>query len=417
MTKPKLLLLVHRIPYPPNKGDKIRSFNLLRHLALEYQVYLGAFIDDPNDWQYEAKVRGYCTDAYFRKLDPLRARFRSLDGFLNKEPLSKPYYFDYSMHQWVQRQLREQQIDRILVFSSAMGQYVSGPAFKSLRRVMDFVDVDSDKWAQYARRKRWPMSWVYERESQQLARLERQIAAEFDASFFVSDAEANLFRRLAPESQSKICSFDNGVDSQYFDPALSYPNPYDAGAPVIVFTGAMDYFANIDSVSWFVNEVMPILRQRKLEFRFYIVGSNPTEAVQKLGQQPGVTVTGRVPDVRPYISHALCAVAPLRIARGVQNKVLEAFSLGKVTLCTPAAAEGLISALWLKELVEADPTAFARKIERILQGDHSLLEFPLRSYVLQHYSWFAHLTKVSRVLAGEAPETLKSLPAFEAISG
>lgn len=417
MTKPKLLLLVHRIPYPPNKGDKIRSYNLLRHLAIEYQVFLGAFIDDSNDWQYEDKVRQYCAEAYFRKLDPLRARFRSLDGFLNQEPLSKPYYFDYAMHQWVQRQLREQQIDKVLVFSSAMGQYVTGSAFQGIRRVMDFVDVDSDKWAQYSRRKTWPMSWVYARESRQLAKLERSIAAEFDASFFVSDAEANLFRRLAPESSQKIASYDNGVDSHYFDPAIPMANPYPDGAPVIVFTGAMDYFANIDSVTWFVHEVMPILRQQSQPLRFYIVGSNPTEAVQKLAQQPGVTVTGRVADVRPYIHHALCAVAPLRIARGVQNKVLEAFSLGKITLCTPAAAEGLINVLWLKELVEADPAAFARKIERVLQGDHSLLDLPLRQYVLQYYSWFAHLNKVSRVLAGESPASLKSTPALETSAG
>jgi sugar transferase (PEP-CTERM/EpsH1 system associated) len=190
------------------------------------------------------------------------------------------------------------------------------------------------------------------------------VARDYDASLFVSAPEAELFRTLAPESSAKIGHFSNGVDTDYFSPDTGHANPYAAGERALVFTGAMDYWPNVDAVQWFCDEVFPVLRQRVPDLRFYIVGSRPAPAVQALGQREGVTVTGTVPDVRPYIAHAAVAVAPLRIARGIQNKVLEAMAMATAVVVSPQALEGIDaepgSELLLAEDAPPSPTPSPR---------------------------------------------------------
>ncbi|HRZ05528.1 MAG TPA: TIGR03087 family PEP-CTERM/XrtA system glycosyltransferase [Candidatus Competibacteraceae bacterium] len=337
-----LLFLVHRIPFPPNKGDKVRSFHLLRHLAQHYRIWLGTFVDDPDDWRHVDEVRRFCAEVYCAPLDPRRARLWSLRGLATGEPLTLPYYRQAGLQAWVDRVVTEHGIERALVFSSAMAQYLRRPPLDRLRRVMDFVDVDSAKWAQYAENKPWPFSWIYRRESDRLLTFERAVAQEFAASVFVTAEEAALFCRLAPEVPAeKVLTVANGVDTDYFNPDREYPNPYPAEERVLVFTGAMDYWANVDAVEWFARTVFPEIHRAAPDSRFYIVGARPAATVQQLTTVPGVRVTGTVPDVRPYIAHAEFSVAPLRIARGVQNKVLEAMAMGKPVLATSAALEGI----------------------------------------------------------------------------
>ncbi|MBI2381940.1 MAG: TIGR03087 family PEP-CTERM/XrtA system glycosyltransferase [Gammaproteobacteria bacterium] len=392
----KLLFLAHRIPYPPNKGDKIRSYHLLKHLAARHRVYLGSFVDDEHDWQYRGEVEKLCAQVFLRPLNPRLAKLKSALGLLTGEALSLPYYRDAALRHWVAETLKREGMDRIVVYCSSMAQYVDGPAFAGCKRVLDLVDVDSDKWRQYAEKQSGPMAWVYGRESRALLKYERGIAARFDASLFVSAAEAALFRELAPEVDGKVSHYDNGVDTAYFDPALSFDNPYGPGGPVLVFTGAMDYWANVEAVSWFAENVFPRIRAARPDARFYIVGSKPTEAVRALGQQPGITVTGRVEDVRPYVRHAALAIAPLRIARGIQNKVLEALAMARTVLCTPAAAEGLQAESWLADCVHEDAEALAAAALARLDGRDNPAG---RDYVLRHYSWDSHLARVDHLLA------------------
>ena len=340
MVRPPLLFLSHRIPYPPNKGDKIRSWHVLRHLAERYRVHLGCFVDDPRDWRYaeviEREVAGTC----LRPLDPRRARLRSLRGLFAGEALSLPYYRDSDLQDWVIETIDRHAIDRIFVFSSAMAQYLDRAPMAGRRLVIDFVDVDSDKWRQYARSRPWPMSWVYRREGERLLEYDRRVAARASASLFVSRAEADLFRSLAPEA-TNVGHFDNGVDWRYFSPSPARDNPFPDGARALVFTGAMDYWANVEAVSWFAREVFPAILAAQPEARFYIVGARPTEAVRRLEALPGVVVTGAVEDIRPWLEHAHAAVAPLRIARGVQNKVLEAMAMATPVVATPPALDGI----------------------------------------------------------------------------
>lgn len=400
-----LLFLVHRIPFPPNKGDKVRSFNLLRYLSQHYRIWLGAFVDDPEDWRHLDEVRRFCAEVHCVPLDPRWAKLRSLRGLMRGEPLSLPYYRDARLQSWVDRVLAEHHIKRALAFSSAMAQYLRGPRYQRLRRVMDFVDVDSAKWAQYAAGKPWPLSGVYRREGRVLLDYERTVATEFAASVFVTDEEAALFRRLAPAvAPARVTAIANGVDMDYFNPDRDYPNPYPADEQTLVFTGAMDYWANVDAVNWFARAVFPEILRAVPNSRFYIVGARPTAEVQQLAALPGVRVTGTVPDVRPYLAHAHLAVAPLRIARGVQNKVLEAMAMAQPVVATPAAMEGILPCPDLQESAADDPATLAQRALALL-ADPAQREQRGRAgrdWVLRHYHWERNLSRISLLLEGDA---------------
>ncbi|HEY5800267.1 MAG TPA: TIGR03087 family PEP-CTERM/XrtA system glycosyltransferase [Burkholderiaceae bacterium] len=392
-----LLFLAHRIPFPPNKGDKIRSYHLLKHLAERYHVHLGTFIDDEHDWQYVDKVKGLCASTYFGRINPGTARVKSLAGLLTGEPLSLAYYRDAGLRRWIGETMRQHPVERFFVFSSAMAQFV--PPHVYGKRVIDFVDIDSDKWAQYAANKSWPASLIYKREARRLLAYERRIAGEFDASLFVSDAEAQLFRTMAPEHAQKISYFANGVDTDYFSPAHSSANPYPADQAAIVFTGAMDYWPNIDAVDWFASKVLPNVRAQVANAVFYIVGSKPSSQVQALGKLPGVVVTGRVEDVRPYLAHARCAVAPLRIARGIQNKVLEAMAMAKTVLVTPQALEGIAAVPGRDLLLAETEGSFARQVVAQLCQHNPDLGASAREIAVGKYGWASNLARVDQCFA------------------
>ena len=386
-----LLFLAHRLPYPPNKGDKIRSFHLLRHLAQRYRIYLGAFVDDVNDWQYAEALAPYCAEIKLLPLHPRRSKLKSLTGLLTGEALTLPYYRNAALSRWAAERAASGVVTRGLAFSSAMGQFMpQGLACT----VMDMVDVDSDKWMQYAPSQPWPLCWLYAREARKLGRWEAQMAQEFDATLLVSDAEAGLLRQRVPQEQTKITAFENGVDADYFSPDRDYPNPYETAPQTIVFTGAMDYWPNIDAVCWFVEHIFPTIRERLLDARFIIVGSRPTPQVQKLARQPGVTVTGSVPDVRPYLAHAACAVAPLRIARGVQNKVLEAMAMARPVIVTPQAAEGIRARAGLDFSLAQDASSFAATVLHHLTHVDTAMGSAARAGILANYDWARNLSAV-----------------------
>jgi sugar transferase (PEP-CTERM/EpsH1 system associated) len=388
-----LLLLVHRIPYPPNKGDKIRSYHLLKHLAGSYRVHLGTFVDDANDWQHVPLVKALCADSHFAALNPRSARIRSLGALLTNRSLSLDYYRDRTLQHWVDELMQRVKIDRVLVFSSAMTQYVE--AYSDTTRVVDFVDVDSDKWRQYAAKKSWPMSWLYRHEARQLLRYERHVAGTCDASLFVSEPEAALFRTLAPESTAKIGFFNNGVDTDYFSPDRDYPDPYPQTTPVMAFTGAMDYWPNIDAVQWFAAEVFPALRKSHATLQFYIVGARPSDAVKALANTDGIVVTGTVADVRPYIAHAAVAIAPLRVARGIQNKVLEAMAMARPTVVSPQALEGIDATPGSELLVAETASDFVDMVSSLLRQENRTLGVAARRKVEQAYSWPSNLAAIN----------------------
>lgn len=388
-----LLYLAHRIPYPPNKGDKIRSFNFLKHLGQDYQVYLGAFIDDPRDWRYKEALQELCSEVFLVGMKPVFRKIRSLTGMFSGEALTLPYYRHRAMQVWVNETIKRQSIDRALIYSSAMAQYVMRPGAddrtRRLHKIVDFVDVDSEKWRQYSDRHRWPMSWIYSREGKKLLDYDRRVASDFDISIFVTHEEAELFRSLAPEAAAHITHLNNGVDTEYFSPDQAYPNPYAAGDHVLVFTGAMDYWANVDAVTWFANEVMPRVRERVPAAKFYIVGSRPTDTVYRLGALPGVHVTGAVRDIRPYLAHAAAAVAPLRIARGVQNKVLEAMAMARAVVVTPQGFDGIVGQADSEAIIAETANDFATAVIKLLGDPDKAAQLGqvARKHIERTYAW------------------------------
>lgn len=386
MERESLLFLAHRLPYPPNKGDKIRSFQWLSRLSETYRIFLGTFVDDPADHRFAHEVAGYCEDCCIRPLHRLSVASRALGAYARKRPLTVGCYADPVLQNWVNGLLSRGQIRAALVFSSAMVQFVAPAAGKSCEVVADFVDVDSDKWRQYSLRRKWPMSYVFRRESRLLLRYEREVARDCASVLFVTQREAQLFAQLAPEVASRVRSIENGVDVARFSPTFAYENPYPPHGAVLVFTGVMDYWANVDAVNWFARDVFPRVRARVPDALFYVVGARPAPAVLSLAKKEGIVVTGTVADVRPYIAHARGAVIPLRVARGIQNKILEAFALACPVVATSAALDSLDLPVTLEACRADDAHAFADRCVQLLVGCSDLGPVA-RRFVLDRYRW------------------------------
>jgi sugar transferase (PEP-CTERM/EpsH1 system associated) len=402
-----LLYLVHRMPYPPNKGDKVRSYHLLRHLQRSHRVLLGTFIDDPQDEAHLPALRAICPELHVAPLQPRRAKLRSLSGLLRGEALTLAYYRDAGLARWVRETLATETIDATVVFSSAMAQYA--PA--NLPMLVDFVDLDSAKWTQYAAARPWPMSWLYRREGERLLAFERAVAQRARRSFFVTPQETELFRSQAQGSGANVEPLCNGVDAQFFSPDPQRASPYAADELPLVFTGAMDYWPNIDAVSWFCADMLPALRQRWPRLRFYIVGRNPAPAVSALASE-AVTVTGTVDDVRPYLQHAALVVAPLRVARGIQNKILEAMAMAKAVVATAECAQAIGARAGVEMFPAADAAGFVAEVETLLADAPraAAAGVAARAKVLASFSWDAHLAGIDRHLPTTQAATAVTAP-------
>jgi len=385
-----ILLLVHRLPFPPNKGDKIRSYNLLKFLSSRYDIHLATFIDDDYDWRYEKKVRSLCKSASIRPQNKKISTLMSLTGLATGKALSLSYYSDRKTKTWCKKTIESENISKAVVFSSPMAQFIDN-GFDTLKKIIDFVDIDSDKWLQYSQSKKWPLNWVYKREAIKLLEYECSIAKRFQKSFFVSEAESNMFVQLCNAESKNISYYDNGVDSEYFVYQSALENPYSI-QNVISFSGAMDYWANVDAVIWFANKVMPLILEKIKDAQFFIVGSNPSDAVKELDNGKSVFVTGRVEDIRQYVQYSKLSVAPMRIARGVQNKVIEALALERPVIATKAAVEGLKEFKDDSVLYIADSAPdFSSKCIELLSEEKGYINTAGREYVLNNYDWNASL--------------------------
>lgn len=386
------LFLSQRIPYPPDKGDKIRSYRALRHVAEKGRVYLGCLIDDPADWTHVARMEALCEDVHAARLTPSVARIRSTMAFLRGSPLSQYYFFNAGLRHWVDQVLSQHRPDVAFVFSSAMAQYVAHHPHRPPRIIIDYVDVDSDKWRQYAASQKGLKRWVFEREARTLLDFDRKVGAEADVCTFVSQIEADLFASLAPELKDKVLSVPNGIDTEFFSPSnvsLAKKDMPEFGAgPNIVVTGHMDYWPNVDAALWFASLVMPILRTRYPSARFIIVGAQPSAKLTRLSVRDDIVVTGRVDDVRPYLLHSDAVVAPMRIARGIQNKVLEGMAMARPVITTAQGLEGIDAEPGRHLLLAETPEDFAGAIERVL-SDKALgtLGPAARTHMTAQYQW------------------------------
>jgi sugar transferase (PEP-CTERM/EpsH1 system associated) len=410
---PDLLFLTQRIPYPPIKGEKIRPLQILRHLRQSYDVHLGCLVDDPADQAHVPTVRALCAGSYFATLDRARARLTCLRGLLTGAPLSVTFYHDSGLANWVRHILRDIRPEAIFVCSSNMAPYVLDLRGQERVCLVDLADVDSEKWRAYADTGSRAMRWVHAREWRRTAALEARIARDCDWSTFVSAEEAALFARQHPGQSDRIRAVSSGVDHRYFDPAQGYPALFDTARPNFVFTGTMDYPPNVDAVAWFAQTILPLIRHSAPTAQFHIVGNNPAPAVKALAAIPGVFVTGRVPDVRPYLAHASAGVAPMRVARGIQNKVLEAMAMARPVVVTPDALEGIAAQPGAELLLADTAEAFAAACLRALQPQSVGLGRAARARVLADYIWTERLRGFDTLLAAPAraaPARMETAP-------
>ncbi|MES1970882.1 MAG: TIGR03087 family PEP-CTERM/XrtA system glycosyltransferase [Pseudomonadota bacterium] len=387
-----ILFLAHRVPYPPDRGDKIRGYNVLKFLSARKRVHLIAFADDTRDMKSKSGLSKFTGNRSIIWRSKPRA-VAALEAFFSRKPVSLTAFENRPLREAVDNILGRHSIDTIYVFSSQMAQYL--PARPRQRVIMDFCDMDSAKFASYAKSATGPMAWFMKREAKLLFAHERAVAQRADASLFVSEAEADLFR--SKTGAERVHVVENGIDTEFFDPTAQFKRIDTTGA-LIVFTGQMDYRPNIEAVTWFVETILPHIQVRHPHARFAIVGRNPPDSVKALTKQPGVIVTGEVADVRGWIAAASVVVAPLKLARGVQNKVLEAMAMARPVVASTAAAQGIDHGGTIR--VGGTVGEIAEEVIAVLDdpAGSNAMGREARAQVQRRYSWDACLAPLDAIL-------------------
>ena len=396
---PEILFLVHRAPWPPDRGDRIRSWHMFEALAKLAPVHVAALADNAADAEMAREKMAPLCKSLCIEVRKASRPFALAQAVLRGEPVSNRLFRSTALARHVETLIAGGSITHIVAFSGQMAQYLptrfDGPV------IMDFVDVDSAKFATYAAQdRRQPLHWVHAREARVLADYEAEIAARADASLFVSAAEATLFRARSGLDEDRVRAVENGIDTEKFDPAQAFEPVGQGDGPLAVFTGQMDYRPNIDAVRWFARDILPLVRAAHPAARFAIVGRAPTDEVRALADLPGVTVTGEVPDVRPWLAAADAVIAPLLLARGIQNKLLEAMAMARPVVASAAAAEGIDAAPGEHLLVADDAKGIAAALCTLFDDKAAAAAMgrAARARMIARYGWDARLAPLGELL-------------------
>ncbi|WP_428968476.1 TIGR03087 family PEP-CTERM/XrtA system glycosyltransferase [Sphingomonas sp. Xoc002] len=382
-----LLFLAHRAPFPPDRGDKIRSYHVLRHLARDWRVHLCAFAEQAGEEELPPELRAELASHHIlRRTKPMPVA--AVQALGTGKPISLTAFAHPGMMRAVADVRARHPIVATYIFSGQMAQYRGDEP-----TIMDMVDVDSAKFASLAKSAKPGMRSVLKREGRLLGRYERQVAQSVAATLFVSEAEAALFR--SGGGQGNVLAVENGIDANHYGPATIDARASDG--PLIVFTGQMDYRPNIDAVTRFAEHILPLVRAACPAARFAIVGRAPTPAVRRLASE-AVIVTGEVPDTRIWLARAAVCVAPLDLARGIQNKLLEAMAMARPIVASVAAAEGIDHGGTIA--VAGDDRDFAERVIAALNGPTD--NPAARAQVLARYDWTARLAPLDRLLGAMA---------------
>ncbi len=396
----KILYLSHCLPYPPTKGDKLRAYHEIRHLARRHEVHLLCLDRAKHESEDLPALRKICATAEVFHLEKRRARLRAVRALFSSTPLTLAYYRSGSFANRVREVAERHDVDMVMAYCSSMAPYAH--MIEGVPRAIDLVDVDSAKWEQYAQYAAPLKRPIYALEASRLRRYESWIGANFDRVMLSTSQEVERFSTFAPDS--RVLALRNGVDLDNFHP-LGLPKNR---VPTLVFTGQMDYFPNVDGVAHFCREVFPRLRTRFPDIEFVIVGRSPTLAVQRLGALPGVSVTGFVVDVRPFLTRAWIFVAPLRIARGVQNKVLEAMAMQLPVVCHEQVMAGLTDSdlePGKDLLVAGDADGLERSVAQLVENEHDRRRLGLtgRDKITRSYSWNRNMIALDDVMRDLTP--------------
>lgn len=389
------------MPFPPNKGDKIRSYNILKYLSSLYVVDLAFLVDDVKDLVHLDELKKNAESVFYDVISPNKKFVAPIFAYISNKPITIPYFYSKNLQSSLDHYFENTMPAAIFCFSSPSAEYIFQskyfPALKTISRlVMDLIDLDSLKWAQYAERSNTIMAYVYTRESRLLEKYEKKIAGIFNSLLLVSEAEKELCPLMV---QKKVSVVPNGVDLISFSPNTGRALPVDG--PVLVFTGAMDYWPNIDAVIWFTEKVFPLILSKEPRTQFFIVGAHPKPEILALRKTANVVVTGFVEDIRDYIATADICVAPLRIARGIQNKVLEAMAMGKAVVATTSAVEGITAESGQQVMIADTSEEFAKAVLHLLhhKGERENLGTNARQCMELKYSWETNLGRLDKLVS------------------
>ncbi len=353
-----ILFLSHRVPFPPNEGGKIRAYHMIRHLHQHHRLVVASLAESPEEAERAAELKDYCHDLIVETVPPARRWAQAVAALPTSTPSSVAYFWSRRLHDRIRAAVADHSFDAVLAHCAFVAQYVR--ASDARFRLLDFVDMDSGKWAEYAIHRRFPLSLGYRLEAAKLRAYERRAAAWFHHCSVTTAGELETYRQSGSAVPCSVLA--NGVDMKYFNQGA----PRRREGAVLAFLGRMDYFPNVDGICYFAREVFPLIQTRCPQAELRIIGMNPTAEVRALAQTPGILVTGSVPDVRPYLNDAAVTIAPLRIARGTQNKVLESMALGIPVVATTPAARGVQAEAGTHLLVADDPASLSEQVLRLL---------------------------------------------------
>lgn len=396
----EILFLAHRLPVPPTKGERIRAFHQLRFLAERHTVDLACFVDDPEGVRHLGDLADICREVHAEPLTCGQRLTRAAGAMAAGEAISFATFHSRRFAELTRRWQEERPYGAVIAYSGAMACYLV--ARPGRRLIMDLVDVDSAKWEQYAAEARGARRWLYGREARKVAAAERAIASRVDCVTLVSEPEAALFRSRVGVG-CPVVSVANGVEECFLDTAWRSPAKRE---PILCFMGAMDYRPNVEAVVWFAREILPRVRDTFPGATLRVLGGRAAPAVRRVARHGGVSLAGYVPDVIPELMAAHLFVAPLRIARGVQNKLLQALSLGMPVVATPQALEGIDARPGYHLAVASEANGFARAVIDYLQDPAKAWSAgaAARRHMARHYRWEQTLAPLAAVVAGEGVE-------------
>jgi polysaccharide biosynthesis protein PslH len=387
----KILYVCHRFPFPPKRGGKIRPFNMIRHLSQDHEVTVASLARSEAEAREGEGLAAHCAHYEMGRVRDTVQTLRMVVRLPTSTPSSMGYFYSPDLARAVRGLLARERYGLVFVHCSSVAQYVAD--VRGIPKILDFGDMDSQKWLEYARYKPFPLSLGYRLEGVKMERAERRLARQFDMCTATTRAEWETLEGYGTGVATDW--FPNGVDSEYFAPA---DDAYDADT--IAFVGRMDYFPNQECMFEFCARTLPLLRAQRPAVKLVIVGADPSPAVRRLGELPGVTVTGSVPDVRPYLRRSALMVAPLNIARGTQNKILEAMALG-VPVVTSRVAAGGVDAVDREHFVVADtPAEQVDAITRVLgqPGERQRLAEAGRARMLSHHAWDRSMQRLDGII-------------------
>jgi hypothetical protein len=389
----KVLFVCHRFPYPPIRGGKIRPFNIIRHLGGQARVTVASLVRSEEERRAGEGLAAHCERFIAQPIGALAANLRMVARLPTPTPSSFGYFHSPGLAARIRAELHGGGYDLVFVHCSSVAPYVAG--YDGAVKVLDYGDMDSEKWAMYAEERPFPLSVGYRLESLKLRRVERELASRFDLCTCTTLAELESLQQLGTARRTGW--FPNGVDTEFFKPADAPHDP-----DLVCFSGRMDYFPNQQAVERFVANVLPLIRARRPSARFVVVGAEPPPAIRRLAEQPGITVTGTVKDVRPHVQQAAVSVAPLDVARGTQNKILESMAMGVPVVCTSLAARGVDAEPGRHMLTADTPADIAAAVLGLLENpaERAALAARGRERVLSHHSWAGALRKLDGLLSG-----------------